>query len=673
MVFVPSDSASGSESEEELNANEQPAPSREVAVNHSKQCPPHYEFTLDENTATGSIDKLNVSANNKDVEKLPAVVYKPRSGRLRPYPYISSTKFDQPSGYHEEVMPACEIERKLNSGFTSNTGLICLEEHSYIEFKPTHWPLERKTDFQHEPTSLGDLGPKFFRKVKTTDSEATTTAASKKKKSDKDKNKSKGEQSTDPLEEIDEKSKKIYSFCDSMPNILPPIRCFECKDWVKSSSFSRHVFAHIIQDKQAFPRENHNWCAHCNRCFKTDIDLRDHYMMVKRFGRYFCMFCIKKFKNTEKRFKHFRTHHFCQNTPYVCPVCPYKSSIEINFASHYVESHPLPICHLCHHLFPNARGLFFSNYRTSFDRQSDGYDLYREIFHHMMQHIHLGEKYACEKCTLTFISSADLISHEKATHTNIALNVKKSPLSHTGFAYRGLVVSGEALSQLEFYKNEDRLKKILAPYKRNVISASTTAHRKNGRKSENVEDSNNSVPGDLPEKVDTDASEMFKFKDCFFDTKSAAKCLQSDNFDVEAFYKNVKCNTCHLRINPSGENNGESAHFLKEPVRCANPSCTEVSYCRNFPILHRKYHEAFPTSDAGTDMVLPDQFPVKEDLMICSNCELSFDIYLTHYNHMKKIRHIGHYHSFKRDASDEKSQKRNQRNWIEEISKIQNV
>lgn len=23
--------------------------------------------------------------------------------------------------------------------------------------------------------------------------------------------------------------------------------------------------------------------------------------------------------------------------PYVCPVCPYKSSIEINFASHYVE------------------------------------------------------------------------------------------------------------------------------------------------------------------------------------------------------------------------------------------------------------------------------------------------------------------------------------------------
>ncbi len=59
----------------------------------------------------------------------------------------------------------------------------------------------------------------------------------------------------------------------------------------------------------------------------------------------------------------------------------------------------------------------------------------------MMQHIHLGEKYACEKCTLTFISSADLISHEKATHTNIALNVKKSPLSHTGFAYRGLVVS----------------------------------------------------------------------------------------------------------------------------------------------------------------------------------------------------------------------------------------
>lgn len=277
FFYFSSDSASCSETDEDTDVNScQVLPSKADAVKLSKQSKRHYEFVLNSTSPQkqDSTCKPVMDSNNSSKNMVSAPFCKPRSSRLRPYPYITPTNFDQPSGKHKEVLQLNEIDRKINK----QSILFCLEEHLYDEYRHIKSnKTDHRTDFEHEPTVLGDLGPMFSKKVTITQAELNT----KKKNREKEKNKNKTESSKDTLEEINEKSRQIAFLCDSMPNIMPPIRCYYCKDWIKSSSFSRHIFDHIIQDKQAFPSDDkHNWCAHCNRSFDSDFELRDHYMMA---------------------------------------------------------------------------------------------------------------------------------------------------------------------------------------------------------------------------------------------------------------------------------------------------------------------------------------------------------------------------------------------------------
>lgn len=267
FFYCSSDSSTGSETDEdEVDLNScQLLPTKADMIKLLKESKRTFvnEFILDDYALEG-LDSPRTSRSNK-LDIVSTSFCKPRSSRLRPFPYITSTNFDQPVGDHEIVLQQDEIDKKVNKG-----QLVCLEEYSYAEFRPTKWTFDRRSDFEHEPTVLGDLGPLFSMKAKEN---------IKKKYYQKIK---KG--TSNPLcEEMDEKEKEIALLCDSMPNVVPPIRCYSCKDWIKSSSFARHIFDHIVQDKQAFPSDDkHNWCAHCNRSFESDFELRDHYMMVSR-------------------------------------------------------------------------------------------------------------------------------------------------------------------------------------------------------------------------------------------------------------------------------------------------------------------------------------------------------------------------------------------------------
>ena len=97
------------------------------------------------------------------------------------------------------------------------------------------------------------------------------------------------------------------------PDAIQPIRCKECGNWVKATALGKHMWDHVW-DMLILPRtDDINWCNHCNRMFATDRELRDHYMVVNRFGKFFCMICLKDFQTDEERMHHMRCNHIRQS------------------------------------------------------------------------------------------------------------------------------------------------------------------------------------------------------------------------------------------------------------------------------------------------------------------------------------------------------------------------
>lgn len=190
-------------------------------------------------------------------------------------------------------------------------------------------------------------------------------------------------------------------------------------------------------------------------------------------------------------------------------------------------------------------------------------------------------------------------------------------------------MSEEALSQLEYYKTEDKMLgeaygKLTKP---NVISVPITSNtfratRKDGQKrlEENDDEEEDQSSSDFESQPST-----FKLNDYFFDTLTAAKCFQNDN--VDALSSRIKCDDCGMYINQSDAKNLQLDHFSKEAIKCPDAKCMVVSYCRIFVDSHINYHKHLDNNNVSTPLTFSDQLPTKEDLMICTNCKLYFDIF----------------------------------------------
>ena len=83
------------------------------------------------------------------------------------------------------------------------------------------------------------------------------------------------------------------------------------------------------------------------------------------------------------------------------------------------QNHSLPICHLCLEVFDNGQSLF--EFKSGADRELVGFSLFHEIQAHLEMHLAQGERFACDKCTLSFANATGLICHHKAHHSNRSL------------------------------------------------------------------------------------------------------------------------------------------------------------------------------------------------------------------------------------------------------------
>lgn len=200
-------------------------------------------------------------------------------------------------------------------------------------------------------------------------------------------------------------------------------------------------------------------------------------------------------------------------------------------------------------------------------------------------------------------------------------------------------MTGEVFSILEFYKSEEYMKNnLFGKSTMNAIILASKAARKNGTRhvegsslQENANEEESPSPAtSLPMQVNISRSSecqqsIFKLNDCYFDTLTASKCFQNDI--LGALSSEIHCDACGKCINQSDENNSQQIHFSKEAIECPDAKCKVVSHCRIFMNLHKNLYKHIDKNKDITSSKYFEQIPTKEDLMVCTNCELYFDTF----------------------------------------------
>ena len=184
------------------------------------------------------------------------------------------------------------------------------------------------------------------------------------------------------------------------------VRCHLCFISFNFQTIFNHLVSHCCQKVR---RRTQN-TSHCDHCFNryNFYDFQLHRELLE--GRYkkdglktaknTCKICCILFKTQKDVIKHLQSSHRFQDFPYSCALCPFRTSFYHEKIAHYKRNHQELVktyCKYCLKIYTD-------------DNAS------QNLYEHIGKHMDVKDKFACDRCSLSFVDDRDYKYHFLRDH-----------------------------------------------------------------------------------------------------------------------------------------------------------------------------------------------------------------------------------------------------------------